>query len=159
MQFSDWFGTKRNFAWSLVNRSGKVQLQSQFDIYFACVLWFYRLFSLLNIIVEWVQSDWLLIDFLINLLFLFDELFAFLVMLITLRELNFSSIFVWMELAKHPPSARFLSPSGGGAPSAAVKERQKKFGAPAVPHSCRNLQWGFWICAWFWNWTPGKWFL
>ena len=35
-------------------------------------------------------------------------------------------------LAKHPPWAGFSPPSGGAAPSAAVKER--KIGAPWVPH-------------------------
>ena len=33
-------------------------------------------------------------------------------------------------LAKYPPSAGFPSPSGGVAPSAVVKEKRKKFGAP-----------------------------
>ena len=33
-------------------------------------------------------------------------------------------IFHHMQLAKHPPSAGFLSPSGGAVPLAAVKEKK-----------------------------------
>ena len=39
-----------------------------------------------------------------------------------------------MKLAKHPPLAGFLSPSGG----AAVK--YKKIGAPVAPHSFKNFR-------------------
>ena len=52
-----------------------------------------------------------------------------------------------------PHSGRRLPP-----PSGAIK----KIGAPAAPQMVLKtgpVPWGFRICAWFWNWTTGKWFL
>ena len=78
-------------------------------------------------------------------------------------------------LAKHLSSSGFLSPFGGAAPSAPRLgrlrrlfgaaldggKREKKLGRQQRPIILRTSagSWGFRICAWFWNWTTGKWFL
>ena len=96
-----------------------------------------------------------------------------------LNPMMFHAIFFdsYWRLGKYPPWAGFPSPSRGVGPPAPIWEAGekknwgamgggvsliKKIGVPSAPQMVLKtwpVPWGFRICAWFWNWTTGMWFL